>query len=561
MNRLHFFLLQKFFPLLFLLGLPVWVAAQDHKSTLLIAGTPYQITLQHQEDGEYRATVAGKNGSGEDQTESVLINPFTIEQCAAGLQQMIGILRGTALTPAETYAVRDKASVLFFHAKVAELTGTGSAPLAGRLSIKENIRGFVKKANCNEKKADCDSVVYALTVKNVQVEFLEGFIENIYVETVDAQGTPHAFSNVFGIGFSSKRNFDHATEVPLLEMGGQSKPNCPFVYLMGLNGVLNYVPELRISTRDYSPKDYQYSLIPSATPIDLYKEETQRLLEARVFTDLVGLDKESPNGLVQIEVAKRINTNTFRGLIFKHSGLARFLFGQGGGAFQYVVPAITLSKLEENNRYLPLQRQFDASSGTATGYTTALDLLQYQQFAAGMDFNLGYTENVAGKFNILIDAGFRFGRTAVRDSVTRFENGAFTLTGQSREFGVNTLQLSAVAKMHWLPDERFSVILSYRPVYLRALNADVQQVYYRSGEQGGMVPADGRRKEWPHLHKGSFLGTWEVLALVKPSTNGYLFGRYRISNQIGFGKHNFHQLQLGYSFYILKSNQKKTQNP
>lgn len=569
---------------------PLCGFAQEVNRTFDSKGVQYELSVKAEKNGSTRVNVKGKVSGVE--IVSTEINPFTFDQFSNQLSP--ALKTAASLLPAAVDNEIESTVQNLFYDTVARLMSSEDTdgPVAGNLTIKPSVESFKYDPSSIRKfkwGKGLPAKQSKLEVQQVQMEVLEGFIENVSVITKETggSGAVRVFSNEFGIGFASKNNMGNLHSYFLVE---KDKPNDSKA-MINLGELLDFNVQHEPGRRDYSPNDnaYVFSLSGKELTTPLYKSPTKRLIEARVFSDFIGLNQENPNGLIQTEISKRINTNTNRGLILPRKNVLfdamRFVLGQGGGLLQYVIPTITLSKLEENNRSLIVHRERDVVTYTPltlkkpildvdgnqlglkdttlqqpviTGkpYVTAMELLRNQNFSAGLDFNMLYSENVGGKFNFYLDGGFKFGRTSIKDSlhkIEKYENiyGAEELkivkSGFVNNFGVSTLQMYPHLKMQWLPDERFGVTLSRKWTYFKMWNGEIE-----NGKllQGNYNFATDSGEEAP-AKKYTWINTWELFAFLKLTENGKLFFRYRINYEAGHRSYNFNQAQVGYSFYIL----------
>jgi hypothetical protein len=423
-----------------------------------------------------------------------------------------------------------------FYSIVAEnlKESLSDAPISGKLKI--SLQTKLYKGNFKKEfKEEPNPVI----IKDIEIEFYEGCIETIKVigEIQDSISKRDVrFENKFGIGFSTRRNYGRLQKIALLDAKFGSD------YFIKLGDLLDYDYKVRPMTRDFSPAN-QVIISYGGQNIDLHKEETSKLFEAIVFSDFLGFDKDKPNGLIQIEVAKRINLNSLR-----HQTGTKLSY-QGAGWFQFVRPTITISKIEENNRFLQPQTHdftFKTTSGTDSlkqGIVTSpIQILYHQNLLLGLDLNILFHENSGLKYHFYLNGGFRFGRTAIRDSSrTLNAQNQIEKTGLVNEFGINYFTFFPEVILQFLPEERFSVLVSDRLQYflpafgepeLKTVNKDLK--------------FDKKTSKW--------INSIEVLVSVKTGQNGKLFARWRFNNQLGNIRQNFNQVQLGYSFYILKKN-------
>jgi hypothetical protein len=563
---------------------------QEMNRTFDSKGKQYELSVKIEHNGSTKVKVT--NTADDSEIVSTELNPFNFEQFRNQLSPALKSAAGLAPAVGDN-EIEATVQNLFYDtmARSMSLDDT-EGPVAGDLIIKPSIESYeYNRSNIRNLKsgtsADKESVT--LDVQQVQIEVFEGFIENVSVTAKETggSGAVRVFSNEFGIGFASKNNMGNLHSYFLVEKDKPTKGKT----MINLGELICFNVRHEPGRRDYAPNDnaYVFNVNGKKVVTPLYKSPTKRLIEARVFSDFIGLNQDKPNGLIQTEISKRINTNTNRGLIFQRKNVlndaVRFVVGQGGGLLQYVIPTLTLSKLEENNRSIVVHRERDLVSNeslifkkpvlnedgnqiglkdtillqpmiTGKPYVTAIELLRNQNFSAGLDFNILYSENVGGKFNFYLDGGLKFGRTSIRDSLSKIEKyqniygveeSRIVKSGFVNNFGVNTFQIYPHLKMQWLPDERFGVTLSRKWTYFKMWNGEIE-----NGDllQGNYSFASDATQTSPSK-KYTWINTWELLAFLKLTDNGKLFFRYRINYEAGHKSYNFNQAQVGYSFYIL----------
>jgi hypothetical protein len=431
------------------------------------------------------------------------------------------------------------------------------APEAGQLAIASKMKYYISYVNERKK----DTVFHSqesYSVQDVSIEFNSGYIENI-AATVLIQGKPRTYINIYGIGFSSIGNQNKLNSIRLYEKGARSFPNKTpmnaataarsednYTYII-LGELLQYKNKLEVDRRDYSPRDTAITVFGGQN-VTLYKEETNKLFEARIFSDFIGLQEDKPNGLIQTEVEKRININTIQWQVTR----ALFPIFKSYGIFQYILPNITLSKLEQHNRHYVLGDLDSIRYNPGTNdtsklqrhshrYATPLDLYQHQSFSVGCDLNVLFLANHNLKFNMYFNIGGRLGITPVVDSLTDVTPTSITKTGITREYSINTLQIVPQVKLVFLPEERFNFSMSYQAMYIKPFASGVELL--------GFTKEDPSKFQ---LQRNKWLNTMEMLLSfnVNKSGEGKVFARARFISEIANYKSNFAQIQIGYSTYI-----------
>lgn len=347
----------------------------------------------------------------------------------------------------------------------------------------------------------------------------------------------------YPVGFSSFRNFNNFKKIELINL--QDQPNekdtlnnkYPVVLLSDL---LSYFPTLGVDRRDYSPKDTVIRC-QGGEQITVRKEETSKLFEAHIFSDLIGLNEGSPNGLLQTEIKKRININTSV-IPFKNKKSAF-------GFFQYITPQITISKLEQHNKYMQLMnldsvRMSPGGNDSALFknqhkyYGTALEIFRHQSYSAGFDLNIFKTTTHVYKLNFLFDLGGRLGFT----HASEYANADSTETVQAPKFILSSLQVTPDLSVVFLPEERFSFTVANKMFIIWPLQKTFQLASFKNDN-------DALFKKKPNR----VVNVIELLMTLRlnDKTNGKLFGRLRFNAQSDNFKNNFSQIQIGYSTNIL----------
>jgi hypothetical protein len=391
---------------------------------------------------------------------------------------------------------------------------------------------------------------YKFKVIDIEVEFNEGYIENIRViGDANLPGTYQLdesilkemaldslkFSNAFPIGFTSKNDFDY-----LRAMNLYARDNLKDSYIMRFADLFKgYYQEHEVNRRDYGPADDVLNFNENLGYCrELKKDETYKLLDAKVYSDFVGFEANSPNGLVQTEVSREFRLYTKR---FRFSSRFKLLDAWNFGFLSYTEPKIVISKIENNNKSLKLDTGPGNGLANTNGYASSVDLRSHETFSfSPVELNFVFIDIPGGKSTVYLNGGMRFGRTSISDSIiTTVDTGEIVTTEQT--YGINTFSL--YPKLIWevKTDERLGLNLAYYPEYFDALTTDLIQVN----------DYDNYEKKYI---RDKFLNNLEFNASLNPtkSNNGRIFFRYRYTWQWGSNMNNgYHQAQVGYSFYII----------
>ncbi|MDW3646261.1 MAG: hypothetical protein R8P61_04285 [Bacteroidia bacterium] len=417
-----------------------------------------------------------------------------------------------------------------------------------RLNL-QKIALSIEKADDRVKKAQKNLVNQRLKIDYAEIEFNDGYIENIqvYGHIVDKNGTKDPkelkLENLSPIGFSRKIDYNHLKSRKLYSRSQNfDVPN----YEIYIKDFLNlYRPKLEVDRRDYSPAN-QVITFKDDNCYELKKSATYKLFEANAFSDFAGLSAGEPNGLIQLEFARRLPLVTYRKPLPKYDkenqGVRR---EHNFGLFQYVEPSAVIAKFEETERFLQLARRDRIVNGEYRPllYQSTLNIKQYQIFETGLNLNLFVFDAPAFKSTVYTDAGFRYGITPVRDSIYTLANGIPVASDRFNDISINTFETFLRFSWEVRVDERLRLITSYQPTSIFARTNAFQQV-----QNLEIFALDGQSKRAAiPFHRIEFLAFYEPPS----SGNGRLFFRYRWNWQQGYWNTGFRQLQLGYSFYLM----------
>ncbi|MEO1051939.1 MAG: hypothetical protein AAFX87_15010 [Bacteroidota bacterium] len=411
-------------------------------------------------------------------------------------------------------------------------------------------------------KAPFEQYKKTLIVDSVEFEFFEGNIKNIILvgKLENGNGTSaeqaretRVYHNISTVSFSDISDYKRLSK-ELLVAFHESNRN---MFMIWLSDLMAYVPKLHLYTEDYSPKNQIIRLKPPQPPepIQLDKEASDELFEARIFSDFVGLQEDNANGLIQTEVSKKIILLPGRG----HVPLIRdFRRRFQIGTLNFIEPRLAFIKIEGNNRELDLQLNNtgdsltrlvavnDSTTNTETiaeveGIATTLDLIRFANFNVGATLNLGVFDWRRLKSSFYLNAGLDYFRTAVRDSsafVNAFSNPSVGITTSNAN--IFTYSLEAVWTIK--PDPRYGVESRFRTSWMDLRTENLRRV------NALVEPDDKLRNSFFQLQ---FDLTFRP-SQDKTNKNKLFFRSIYTSL---YGKDNdrdFFQALVGYSFYLLK---------
>ena len=518
--------------------------AQTHTETFQACGLSYTVTSEVKPDNSYKIIIK-KDDTNKIEYE-VHTNNFEI------FGSMFKERFLSQFDPGNSCSEVNKNALLLFgnrlYTKIIAANtddSPSSIPIAGVLKVMNNL-----KLHFVQTKTGSGITPVEYKISKVDIEIKDGFIENIkaYI-IINNNSIPLVFTNIYAIGFSSLTNFKNLSRIRLYDINSPplNEPSTDPRYYIILTDLINYDYSLGLDRRDYSPKEGRY-VINGNEKMTLYKEETKKLFEAHVFSDFEGLNENSPNGLIQTEISKKIVINTIQ-------YPAKFVFKafKSFGFLAYITPDVAISKIEQHNKRLKLGdldslRLIDTSNSSIKNslhrYATALDLFEFQSFSAGITGNLLNLTNHNLKYTFFLNFGARLGITPVTDSLTKIDQNKITKTGLTNDYLVNTLQFYPEAIISFLPDERFSLTMTDRLIYLQSANRTIQILSFLKQDVTKISPSTS-----------NWINSFEMLMTIQvnPKSNSKLFGRVRFNSDMKNINNNFKQIQIGYSTYILGS--------
>lgn len=427
---------------------------------------------------------------------------------------------------------------LIYGQLITELRIDNVKPKIATIYLKDNIPVFWN--NTTEENIGL--------LENVKADltFYDGFIEKIKVSgTIEDKEV--VFRNIYSIGISSIENIKGFSTTNLFSMYKYDyiteNDTINIAYKIKLNNVINYDEVVNVNTNDLSPATSEIHLSKNNKSVELFKDETTKLLEARIYSDLLGMfDEENPNGIIQTEVKKRFNINTKRHQV---TPWLDWLF-KGFGTAQYFEAFFEFSKIEKNNKFLtPENRVLDLTdSDSLKPFFTPISLYQFRTFAIGGNLNIFTFENSNTKMLFNLDVGYLFGRSGIKDygnEITKTEFEDEQNQNYEEKF-LNNMEIPIEAKLVLLPEKRLNFTFSNKLSWFETFDDNIN--------------INSIEKDL-YVSKNRWLNTINAGINLNLSNEGRLFVRYKITHELDNLNTNFSRLQFGYSFFLLKS-QKST---
>lgn len=415
------------------------------------------------------------------------------------------------------------------------------------------------KRTASTKKSIITGQFYA---DSVRMEFFEGNIKNFFlfgsltsvldtsVKTTNGLvKKPIVFRNFTPIPFSSLSDYTNRNsklwQFPSTRDGVINTTADADQFIMFYD-IIKYYPEFSINQEDYSPRD-GVQTFKAGTNQAVFKEVNSKLFKVRVYSDFVGVKDDNPNGLIQLELSKRVIINPRR-TQFTYINKSKYP-DLGIGKLSFIEPSFTMSKIEENNKYLVPSKMSLINCNCTPGSPVKssvdlLDLYKYQNFSAGGLLNLLVFDNPDFKASFYLNLGVRLFRTSIRDTTRIWKGNDLVSTNQTNQYNISTFQIFPEVSYQVKPDSRFGFSLTARGIHLRPQSDKL--FFINNSDKNVYEQKIGQ----------NFILNYQLDVFIRPDPNasskGEIFGRIIYSSLMNKGSVNFTQIQVGYSFNILK---------
>lgn len=413
-----------------------------------------------------------------------------------------------------------------------------------------------KKSSSGKKGDVLPTVPLQMKFKEAELEFEAGTIKNVqalFNLMVNGHEQPVKFRNNMPISITNKftpeQLWNHKIYASNPEMLPQNliitqnlpkglqldtTDNSNYDLFFRLGDLIRYDIILANYREDYSPKDDVAKLSDQQNVIELKKQERSKILTLKTYTDFNGINSEQPNGLIQVEASIGVNLMTQR-----HQSVMGIRSKRAyayEGIFTKADLTGHLSKIEDNNKYLPLAEKDTValllSNGQKQFKVTPLDLYRYKN--TGIDFNLNiYKANfVRIMSNFQINGTFGIWRTGVADSLS-VKNNSYEKGATRNEVMVTSTAGSICFAYEFMPEERYSFKVSASNTWLTVRNP--QMIFN------------------PDLKHQIRTLSFEGYLNLNSENTSRLFFRWKLNTQASDSKINFNQVQIGYLVDVFKT--------
>lgn len=368
------------------------------------------------------------------------------------------------------------------------------------------------------------------------------FYNEPYVKEVlkDIMGKELKFENEFPIGFSSKTDFADLDNYELYSFKGGEK-----TFALPLTNVIDlYIQRHQNDRLDFSPKNQVVRLplqdIDKNNEVELKKEKSSKILNAKLFTDFNGFRESEPNGLVQFEVEKLVPLWTKR----MELGIGR---SSNLGFANYAVFNLTWAKLNEEDRELQVLKSesFVNNESQINNYITYLDLIRFENISIGVDLNIASLDFPLIKTRVELNGGVHYGRVKVIDEVPNPTGESAEATIKQLEKDVNMIRLYPDVIVRIRLEERFGGYLRFRPF----------KTIVPDNKEFSTVFSANKFLETPNrenaLNDQRWLQRYELGAFYTPSadSDNKFFFRYRYTNTSTWETNGYSESRKSFFFY------------
>lgn len=415
------------------------------------------------------------------------------------------------------------------------------------------------KLNLNPKISK-DSKLYdiykddSICIENIDIKFENEQIADIKIAgylSKDNEGTSYTvlnegcrmvFQNRVPIPYSTKADVSNDKtksrfrKIRLYEVTNRN------VFYVDFKDVIYNDYRLLNQTENYSPINQTITIKPNENGKYIKKETATKIIEAAIYSDLVGFNSSTPNGLIQTEISRRFYLNR------RVSTISPTYFYCG--LFNNIKPKVTFSKLESNNKVLELSiKQVDSDSVQL--FANDIDIFKHTSWSTGGKLNL-ITFGLPGIHSMIyIDGGAFIFNVPMRlpplDSTMSLPD---LKIDENRLF--NKDFLAFYPEINWTisPHCRFQIAYCIQYYWLRNFSKDFSLV---SDEQE-FLTGTSLGHDWANFISFKFLATLRL----NNETNAQFFFRSYYNYLPGNRSQNYFQAQIGYTFNIFE---KKNESP
>jgi hypothetical protein len=249
-----------------------------------------------------------------------------------------------------------------------------------------------------------------LVVDEVSLTIGDGLMRNVKVWATDlSNGKKYQFTTQVLFGISSTRQ--NEWKVHGNKLHHRYPATNPGFYVQ-YGDVIKYNNVPNPHTDNFAPNDTAFSVDMSTDlkdgtkKVNVNRSTLNNVINIRVYSDLVGLIGDEPNGFLQTEAKATfaLNTDNIRN---------RKVF-----LLNYFEPSFRYQVFKEEFNSLPMR--YEAAGTDSIGFLNVLDFERYSAFKGGLKLNIfrSYMPNTSSEFHLNVFANAYLGRVSDTTSTT-----------------------------------------------------------------------------------------------------------------------------------------------
>lgn len=308
-------------------------------------------------------------------------------------------------------------------------------------------------------------------------------------------------------------------------------------YSFCLPDLITYSPPNDPSLIDnFVPVSSRLIFSPGKKTLFLPETDINRIITLNIFSDVVGINEDKPNGLLQTEA--KFFGNLSRNYIPRHMTKGSY------SILSYFEANFLLSKLENKSKYLELLPQ--VSAGDTTYYIHTFNLLQYQNMLMGVKLNLFKYADATHEGHLNIGVGML--RTGVRDSLKQSLTGE-EITIIPHNFNIYSLKYYMEILYRLKAISRVGIDVTVNFIGVNLLDRKIKQ------SSGIYDPFDSRNNTFESkkgLKAMMFNPQLQVYYFASSDESQRIYGRLGFNVDMANKGNNFPTIQIGYAADINK---------
>jgi hypothetical protein len=275
--------------------------------TFIFEGKSY--TYRYTSTAETSHSLTLTRNADNETSDAYVFETFEFDIFKSGFKEKLSAIVPSYKETTHGAKIPSKAAEAFYSIQ-ARKELLDDEPVTARIIVKSDfIASFLSYNSSLYYQGPLSSLLVEHKLKDLEVEFDQGTIKNVTLRLEPVKKADLRnyliFTNRFPFTVSSK--FDNET----LSTMRLFCNNCG-----GVEGITRFVNlgsflildyKYENGKEDYSPADGTITLDPQQPSKELKKEKRSRILEVAAYTDFMGIKESNPNGLVQIEVSRKIN--------------------------------------------------------------------------------------------------------------------------------------------------------------------------------------------------------------------------------------------------------------